>query len=393
MRISKFGRGVALVTALSSAFGVVAVAPPAQADPATAIIAAGGSDTTEQLMSQYLTTLPGLPVGFRRPQFNIPAQPLTPYLVPNEDSPGAGCDTNADGNVSWATAAPPGEQAAPNGSSSGISKLVQQATAGQNCMDIARSSRGPRATDNAALHFYNFALDAIAPMTPGPYAPVSITKQQIKDIFLGSPVGTCSVTNWSQVGGGDYPVTPYLPQAGSGTRAEFLGRYLDLASDPGVNGFPCVPAARQSAEENTGKAPSLVNTGTLYPGAIIGYSGGKWVRQGNNFNNGFIDNRNGMRPILINDPGCGAAPVSPIVRTAGGSWSLNPATVTAANANTNACPGTRFLWNVTNELSPQFTDAVALVGVGTPLCSGAGTAAGVIRGQGFLPNVCEDRRP
>jgi phosphate transport system substrate-binding protein len=370
---------------------VLVASTPAQADPATAVIAAGGSDTTEALMGQYLQTLPGLPATFRKPQFNIPAVPSGLFNVPNEAAPGAGCDTDGNGNVSWATAAPPGEKAAPNGSSAGITELVNEATNGQNCMDIARSSRGPRSTDNVNLHFYNYALDMVVPMTPGWYAPPSITKAQIKSIYLPDVNGNCPVTNWSQVGGADFPITTYLPQAGSGTRNEFVARWLDLTTDPGINGFPCVPAARQAIEENSGEASGLTGGNTL-PGAILPYSAGKWVRQGNNPNNSFIDNRNGTHPILINEAGCGAAPVSPILRT-GGLWGLNPAIVTAANANSNACPGARFLWNVVSETSPQFADANAIVGPTTGLCSGAGPASGVIRGQGFLPNVCEDRRP
>jgi phosphate transport system substrate-binding protein len=381
--IKRWARTMTILTALASSLGVVAVATPAQA-VVPPYITAGGSDTTEQLMTQYLALSGNL---------NIPAVPGTPFLVPNEASPGTGCDTNADGNVSWATAVPPGEKVAPNGSSSGITELVAEATSGQNCMDIARSSRGPRVTDNAALHFYNYALDDIVPMTPGWYAPVSITKQQIKDIFLGSPVGSCSVTNWNQVGGGNYPITTYIPQAGSGTRAEFLNRWLDIATDPGVNGFPCVPATRQVAEENTGKAASIVSNGATLPGAITGYSAGKWVRQGNNFGNGFIDNRNGMHPIQINEAGCGGT-VSPIVRTTGGSWQLNSTIVVAANATSNACPGVRFLWNVVSEASPQFAAASALVGTTSAICAGSvGVGNGIIRGQGFLPNVCSDVRP
>jgi ABC-type phosphate transport system substrate-binding protein len=210
-------------------------------------------------------------------------------------------------------------------------------------------------------------------------------------------VGTCSVTNWSQVGGGNYPITTYLPQTGSGTRAEFLTRWLDITgTDPGTGGFPCVPATRQTIEENTGKAAPLLS-GTTLPGAIAPYSAGKWVRQANNFTNASIDNRNGFHPVLLNEAACGAAPASPIVRTAGGSWSLNSAIVTPANAappSPGLCPGVRFLYNVVRDDAPQIADTNALVGVGSPICLGAaGPQNGTIRGQGFLPNVCSAIKP
>jgi phosphate transport system substrate-binding protein len=385
VKASRIARATAVAAALTTTIGLAIAAVPAHAAPGPPHLAVGGSDTTEQLMTAYATS---------QGEFNIPALPgAGGFNVPAE---GGQCDTNADGNVNWDRLSPPGERVAPNGSSAGITELNNVVNAGLNCLDVARSSRGPRATDDARLTFYNYALDAIWVMTPGWYAPTSLSKQEVKDIFLGSPVGTCSVTNWSQVGGANYPITTYIPQAGSGTRAEFLNRWLDMPTDPGVNGFPCVPATRQNNEENTGKAAGLLS-GTTLPGAITAYSAGKWVRQGNNPNNATIDNRNGMHPVLLDEPACGATPASPIVRTAGGSWSLNTAIVTPANAAPPAaglCPGVRFLWNVVRDDAPQIADTNAFVGVGSPLCLGAaGPQNGTIRGQGFLPNVCSAIKP
>jgi phosphate transport system substrate-binding protein len=393
------GRTALAAAALSlSTLGLAVTATPAHADPATATLAAAGSDTTEALMAQYLAQLPGLPTTFRRTQTatagtNIPAVPGAAGFNVTVGTPGTDpgtnpFDANADGVVKWGNATNNQERLAPNGSSAGITELVNEAAAGQNAVDIARSSRGPRATDPATLVFHDYALDAIWPVTPGWYAPATLTKGQVQDIYLGpdrDPATPDQFTNWNQVGGANYPITAFLPQTGSGSRNEFITRWLGLAADPGTGGFAAVPAANQTIEENSGKAAALVASDL--PGTILPYSMGKWVRQGNNFNNASIDNRNGVHPILLNDAGTA---VSPVVRAAG-SWSLNGAVVTEANADniTAAVPGVRLLYNVTATNSPQFTDAQALVGLGTSICNGpTGAANGLIRGQGFIPHNC-----
>jgi ABC-type phosphate transport system substrate-binding protein len=133
-------------------------------------------------------------------------------------------------------------EAAPLGSSNGISQLCQQGTVGIAKIDFARSSRAPRASDCTGMTFVAFAKDAIPPEAfpdlPGsPAANINnpdplcagkgfcLTTQQLTKIFV-----TCEINNWSQVGGANAPMEVWAAQDGSGTRATFDG-FIGGASD------------------------------------------------------------------------------------------------------------------------------------------------------------------
>jgi ABC-type phosphate transport system substrate-binding protein len=156
----------------------------------------------------------------------------------------------------------------PNGSSAGVSALILNQKTGDKkhfCVDYARSSRGRASTDPArgagGILFVAMGKDAETYATNKvTNAPNNLTKAQLADIY------TCTVTNWSQVGGQNAPIDAELPQVGSGTRAFWL--VAIGVPTPG----PCV---KSTVEENEGVDPVFKNN----PNAIIGYSIGKYIAQ------------------------------------------------------------------------------------------------------------------
>jgi hypothetical protein len=110
--------------------------------------------------------------------------------------------------------------------------------------------------------FVTLASDAITWSTPTVTdAPASLTLAQLRAIY------TCSDTNWSQVGGKNAPIQPFLPQFDSGTAAAW-------SSALGVTPGPCVDNAGNTLEENEG-----VNAVLDSPEVIIPYSVGDYIDQ------------------------------------------------------------------------------------------------------------------
>ncbi|WP_436700036.1 substrate-binding domain-containing protein [Nocardioides sp. BYT-33-1] len=104
----------------------------------------------------------------------------------------------------------------PNGSGKGRDALIANAA-----MDFARSSSAISGSAAETLEGIPFALDTVEMAvsnngggTPSA-APASLTLAQLQSIY------DCSVTNWNQVGGGNAPIRPLVPQSGSGTLSFF----------------------------------------------------------------------------------------------------------------------------------------------------------------------------
>jgi len=165
------------------------------------------------------------------------------------------------------------------GSSNGISQLCKQGQPGVASIDFARSSRALKNTDCAGLKFVAYAKDGIsweawsqsgsgafgmnnatAPCASGQ----CLTQAQLKAIFV-----TCSITNWSQVGGASVPIHVYTAQAGSGTRSTFDG-FVGGSSDA------CVSGPDHIIPENANSA-ILANGDQL--NAIFPFSYGVWTQQ------------------------------------------------------------------------------------------------------------------
>jgi PBP superfamily domain len=113
------------------------------------------------------------------------------------------------------------------GSSRGISALCNQNGAGIAAAiptEIARSSRTVSASDCTGLTARGYAKDGIVPINwrsqaGSPAVGVSnLTVAQLQGIF-----GTCTITNWSQLGGASAPIVVWGVQTGSGTYRAFQG--------------------------------------------------------------------------------------------------------------------------------------------------------------------------
>lgn len=102
--------------------------------------------------------------------------------------------------------------------------------------DIGNSSRNLRDEEKADGAVENIvAIDGIAVCVDSANTVGGLTKRQLTDIYTGT------VTNWSEVGGGDTPIVVIGREAGSGTRSafeEFLGikDVCDYANELDSNG-------------------------------------------------------------------------------------------------------------------------------------------------------------
>jgi hypothetical protein len=157
----------------------------------------------------------------------------------------------------------------PNGPGDGIPDLAVSIAggSGQYCTNFATSPRGRAPGDPpnepGGVTFVTLAGDAITWSTQTVTdAPASLTPGQLRAIY------TCTDTNWSQVGGKDAPIQPFLPQPDSGTRALWLSMI-------GVYSIgPCVDTLGNTLEENEGVNPALDS-----PEVILPYSIGDYIDQ------------------------------------------------------------------------------------------------------------------
>lgn len=173
----------------------------------------------------------------------------------------------------------------PNGSSAGLNALNANTTivsGGKTyyCLDVARSSRAWNSATDGADVFVTIARDAITWSASGSSANAvaTLTPAQLTSIYSAN-TGSC--LKWSDVGGTSTNViVPVLPQAGSGTRSQFL-KNLGITTVG-----TCVTNASGSTaiEENegtncafwTGTCPP--NT-TANPDVIFPYSIGAYICQ------------------------------------------------------------------------------------------------------------------
>jgi ABC-type phosphate transport system substrate-binding protein len=160
----------------------------------------------------------------------------------------------------------------PNGSTAGLTALDEGQVTDKTvqCVDFARSSSGRSAASPApkvgGVGYVALAEDAVTwavrdtggtKTVPDTYAPANLSLKQLQGIF------TCSIKNWSQVGGKNAPIKVYLPQAGSGTLSFWLKK-LGLTSSCGS----------EVLEENQGLSKQLDS-----PNAIFIYSVADYVAQ------------------------------------------------------------------------------------------------------------------
>ena len=185
--------------------------------PTPEAVAGAGSDTTFWIMSGSDVTQgtpPAHPSGGVSDHYNASQTAVKTYEIPpvlTAPFPGPSFtvthDTHCTSDTVYNGSNPP-----PNGSSAGISALVNDTN---GCIDFARSSRAAKAGDPASLSFWAFALDAVTwvKFPENTHAPSTLTPTQLTNIYTCNPSTHAPfVTNWNQVGGTSGAIKKYAPQ-------------------------------------------------------------------------------------------------------------------------------------------------------------------------------------
>lgn len=263
----------AVIAASAMTIGLMgpALADPPNGGPALTSkndITGVGSDTTQEVMGSYSQ-------GWNNSRQDGVAPDGPPYARSWDAVGGSPIDLDGTGT----TCAP---ITRPNGSSAGISALNADTSAGtqsaanNQCIDYARSSRGPR--PGGTLKFIGYGRDVVSwayfPTTGGPIpANLSLSTAQLRDIY------ECDITNWNQVGGGNATILPVLPQVGSGTRDFWL---TSIGGGTAVVPGSCVLNGTRSGtivQENSGTSVRNILTTAEEPRALFPYSVANWVSQ------------------------------------------------------------------------------------------------------------------
>ena len=229
-------------------------------------------------------------------------------------------------------------------------------------LDFARSSSGPKTQTTSVLTWIPFAKDVVS------YA-VNSSSDFPRDIKLGTAsdsisaftlrnIYLCNVTTYVDSTKKSVPITPILPQAGSGTRSYFL-QQLGISTD-GTGAGACV-------KDKIGTENIIENDGTVLTGAgdIVPFSAGQFISQANSAVTASPDRRgfaelgkiNGLRPLTL--------------------------TSTGVQATSNAAyPMARNVYNVvaTSRLGDAAI-ASTFVGTGSTFCANDA----IIRTYGFAP--------
>ncbi|WP_157156892.1 hypothetical protein [Diaminobutyricimonas sp. LJ205] len=284
------------MVAAAAAFGVtaslLATVAPAYAEPVSPSYVIVGSDTLQDVVNALTngTSVTGSSVRSTAGKNNVASYDATGSVL---------IQTKTGGPLFGR----------PNGSGDGVKALSRSIDNGDykagspgsptvkilNQVDIARSSSGATEVTNGALRYIPFGRDALS------YAYKStdvafehITEAQLKSLF------ECTTTTI-----GTTTAVPVIPQAGSGTRKDFLGKI-------GVTEQTLGACVKVGQEHDTQK----LSDGTLFPtNGVTAMSAAQWVAQ----NTGAGINRIGAG-VKIGSP-IGVSPTSGV----GGSTEPNKA--------------------------------------------------------------------
>ncbi len=249
------GVGAAAV-ALSLTAGPASADPPSGVTPADNSIVAVGSETTQTVSDAFQADYDQTATI---PFYSYDATPAGTIV------PKAGCASITR----------------PSGTNAGLAALGAGARPANDstdyCIDIARSVRGPVATDPKGLAFVPFGQDAITwTAASGGNAPVSLTITQLKAIYscdasILSSSESGPVT-WNEVGGtSSNAVVPVQPPSSAGIRTSFL-------SAIGVTTVgSCVVPTDGSVVQNEGTNP--IFTGPNKNDIVFPYSTGVYLSQ------------------------------------------------------------------------------------------------------------------
>ncbi len=365
-------RAVAGLIGLAAVVGVAACMP---ADKVPQTIALAGSDTTQDVMGALSASYNTDPNANPDPDTisNILSQQDTALVVPGDSA----CST-----ITYRTPAGAGQVIAPNGSGLGRDALKASVQAGNGCIDVARSSSGPRAIgqDLATFRYVAYGLDAVGWSSASTLAPANLTLAQLRGIY------DCTYTNWNQVGGGNGAIRRYYPQAGSGTRSFFESDVLGF--NPTTIVTPSCPAPTLT-QENTG---TEVTANGDRQRAILPYSAANFVAQ-----------TRGTQPDQRSAQVLRSLNSQSLVVGSGASMALNTAgPVKESNVKLNnpvpAYPGIRYVFNVLDSTSVHYSQANRFFGFinedpggKSPLCNGSKAELLASFGFGPLDTTVSDR--
>ena len=271
---------VAVCATLGVALSGVALASPATADPVSNSYAIVGSDTLEDVVGALAngTNITG---SFVRTTING-------NTIGSFDATGSPAVTTKPGGIRFGR---------PNGSSDGVKALSRSidglnytaATAGSTPIaipgqvDIARSSSGGTVNANGELMYIPFGRDAISYVYRGDAGLASLTVAQLKALY------ECTSTTINGA-----LVTPYIPQAGSGTRKDFLAK---IGTDEA--GLKVVGETGGCAVESQEHDASVLSASAVAPMAVS-----RWVAM----NTGASYDRRGT--ATLGSPIAGVTPVT-----------------------------------------------------------------------------------
>lgn len=280
--------------AAAAAFGVVAslvaVAPAANAEPVSPGLVAVGSDTLQDVLNALANGTDTTGASVRATANGIP--------FGNFDATEPHYDINLGNKLAIQPKAGQGSMGRPNGSGEGINAL-KASIAGTavtqggvtstptGLVDIARSSSKRTAAASGILYAVPFGRDAFAyaykDTTPSA-ALANLTLQQLKEIF------ECTLTT---IGG--ETVKPVIPQAGSGSRKDFL---KIIGVDPSGNGA-------LGADSTCVKVGQEHDSRSLAENEIMPMSAAQWVTQNN-----FPSLSRLGADVVLGSPISGASPVT-----------------------------------------------------------------------------------
>lgn len=299
---------IALCATVGVAISTIAFASPAMAEPVSDSYVVVGSDTLQDALNALGngTTISGGSV-----------RSLTAgKAVGSFDATGSASIQTKPNGVRFGR---------PNGSGDGVKALSRSIDgakytsgtlgapadvniAGQ--VDIARSSSGPGTSANATgpLVYVPFGRDALTYAHTGTAAAFDTI-----DLATLTGIFDCSITTL-----GGVAVTPVIPQAGSGTRTDWLSK-LGLANAYSTANPACVKVGQEHDTKN-------LADGSVFPAnAVTPMSAAQWVAQ----NTGAGINRIGtVNPVKVGSPlagipattGAGAATVPNPAFYANGTW-------------------------------------------------------------------------
>jgi phosphate transport system substrate-binding protein len=103
-------------------------------------------------------------------------------------------------------------------------------SAGEGTVDIGNASRAVKDSEFEkfpSLQIFTIAYDGIAIVTHPETKLTSLSVEQVRNIFAGE------ITNFSEVGGPDAPITVVSREEGSGTRAAFEELVMEYKDEAG----------------------------------------------------------------------------------------------------------------------------------------------------------------